>query len=180
MRPVRPSQGDSPDLGRETGMRIARPLAFALALGLGAGTASGFVAATKDLVSGVLEGRRVSSLTCAVINKSGETLDGISITLKRPDGSPIVGPTVFNAVAHGQAAQLVYDIVFPDLDVAAYCHVRVPKDRFVVGNLRFENHLSATHSESPLQGDIHGKIAELIGKVEWLLGDDACQIGDDC
>jgi hypothetical protein len=163
-------------------MRFARPLAVgvALALGvLGAGMASAECPAVpvRDLVSGVLEGRRVSSLTCVVINKSGAPVDNIAISLKRPDGTTLVGPEECDGVPHGQVCSLTYDIVFPDLDVAAYCHAQVPDGPFLVGNLRFQNYLSATLAESPLVGDLHGQIEDLIGQVEWLLGHDAC-VGD--
>jgi hypothetical protein len=121
---------------------------------------------TRELVSGVLEARRVSSLTCVVINKSGGPVDNVAITLKHPNGPPLVGPEECDGVPHGGVCSLTYDIVLPDLDVAAYCHATVPEDKFLVGNLRYENSQSATHAQSPLEGDLHGFVRELIEDVE--------------
>jgi hypothetical protein len=124
---------------------------------------------TTDLATGVLEARRVSSLTCSVINKSGTELAGITISLKRPDGSTLTGPLACGGVAHGATCNLTYDIVYPSLDVAAYCHVQVPQGSFVHGNLRYENAGSMTLASSPLQANTLGMMRDLA----WWLGDNA-------
>jgi hypothetical protein len=106
---------------------------------------------TQHLVSGVLEARRVSSFTCSVINKSGCEVDGIKVTLKKPDGSVLAGPHQCDDVPHGSTCNFTYDILVPNLDVAAYCHVEAPGDKWLHGNLRYENNLSATLAETPLE-----------------------------
>jgi hypothetical protein len=152
-------------------MRTSSSIAIGLAVALCAGTAGALVSATTHLVSGVLEARRPATFTCVVINKSGSPVDDIAISLKRPDGTTIVGPEECDGVPHGAACSVTYDVAFPDLDLAAYCHAEVPNHKFLVGNLRFEDQMSNTQAESPLRGNVYGKIQYLIHKVDWMIGD---------
>ena len=124
--------------------------------------------ATKDLVSGVLEGRRVSKLTCEIVNKSGDSIDVPEVTLKRPDGSTLAGPHACGGLPNGASCTLSYDIVAPALDVAAYCHAKVPEGKFVRGSLRLEDNLSLTRAESDMQADVHAKLATIVDLVDGL------------
>lgn len=125
--------------------------------------------ATKDLVSGVLEGRRASYLTCELINKSGGPLANVQLTLEAPDGSAIVGPLACPELANGETCALEHEIPFAMLELAAYCHAELPK-AFVRGSLRLLDAQRNTLAESDLEADLHGKIASLESQLETVLG----------
>jgi hypothetical protein len=122
---------------------------------------------TKDLVSGVLEGRRVAKLTCEVVNKSGGPID-VPEDVEAPGLQHARGVQDVHSVVNGASCTLAYDIVLPDLDVAACCHAKVPEGKFVRGSLRLEDSLSLTRAESDMQADVHAKLAEIVELVDGL------------
>lgn len=119
----------------------------------------------KDMVSSVLEGRRVSYLVCELVNKTGGNLDGVELTLKDPAGDPVAGPFACPTLADAETCSLEYAIAFPDLDVAAYCHATLP-EAFVRGGLRLLDISRKTLAQSDLEPNLHGKIAALEAKID--------------
>ena len=149
-------------------MRFAAPIAVCAALALGA--AAGWAKEpSKDIASGVLGAKRQSAFHCEVVNKSGETVDNIALTLKRTDGSPIAGPEECDGVPSGQTCAIWFPVEFPASTEQLYCHANVPNHKFLLGTLRVEDVYGNTQAESQLVADVHGKIDDLIEKVDEIL-----------
>lgn len=125
------------------------------------------ILAVKDVVSGVLSGTRNGHFICDLTNKSGETQECVSITLKKPDGSTLDGPVTCDSVAHGESCTLTRDIKFPSLQEAAYCHAEIPK-AFFRGSFRLEDQFENTIAESDMEFDLHGKLKELGEKIDQI------------
>ena len=114
----------------------------------------------QKLTSGTLPARQDETLTCTVVNK-GESAISPDIAFKDADGNILDDGTPL--IPAGEARSLEIRVDWLDEPIEVYCHVSVPGDAVIFGNLTVSSSLTKRARESSqLRRDVHGSLATLI------------------